>query len=375
MKTIYLPIGLPGSGKSTFAKNNLSTANVIELDKIRQQLSDEGIIQKNYSSADNPVVFAKFHEEIKNKIQTFNEIVVDATNARLSEREEIYELLKDFKPKYVVINFIDSKEVVLPRILKRQQENPNCVHVFANPEEALEIYEKRIQEGKATLNEPIAEIWTVEKGKVIKKEQKILIASTNPGKIAIYSEACNELGLKTTSLKEIKIDEKVEENGKNETENAIIKALAYHKITGLPVFANDSGLIIDKFKSEDQPGALVRRFKGKELSDQELLNVYIEKLNEVGGESSGHYIVALAAIDFNGNLKTGLFYPPRHFISKPSKILLKGIPLSSLSYDEKTGKYMSEMTPKEQNEYEADAFAKQKQFIKETFALTNKENL
>lgn len=367
MKTVYLLRGLPGSGKSTFAKTVLKDAKVVELDQVRQDLATAGIIQKTYSSNDNSVVFAEFHKQVLKAVQENNQTIVDATNARHSEREDIYNLLKNEKPKFVVVNFIDSKKVVLDRILKRQKENPNCVHVFAEPEKALDIYESRLNESKVTLCEPIAEIWTVENCKVFNKKQKILIASTNQGKISIYSEACKELGLFTTNLAEIKIDTKVDENGKDETENAIIKALAYHKISELPVIANDSGLVIDKFKKEDQPGVLVRRFKGKELSDRDLLNVYIEKLNEVGGESSGHYIVALALIDKNGELKTRLFYPMRHFISKPSKILLKGIPLSSLSFDEKTGKYLSEMTPFEQNNYEAEEFAKQKDFIKEIF--------
>lgn len=195
----------------------------------------------------------------------------------------------------------------------------------------------------------------------------ILIASTNQGKISIYKQVLDELGLKCTSLAELTVNEPVEENGKNELENAIIKAKAYHNITKMPVIANDNGLTIDKFSPQDQPGALVRRYNGKEMSDKDLLDIYIQKLNEVGGESTGHYTVALALIDNKGNLYTREFYPKRHFINKPSKTLLKGIPLSSLAYDEKTGKYLSEMSTLERNQYEAEEMQKQKDFIKEVF--------
>lgn len=196
---------------------------------------------------------------------------------------------------------------------------------------------------------------------------KILIASTNKGKIDIYKQVCNELGLETTDLTEIIVNQKIEENGKNELENSIIKAKAYHEITGLPVIANDSGLIIDKFEEKDQPKELVRRYKGKELSDQEMIDIYIEKFNKVGGESDGHFVVALALIDQNGNMDTRLFYPKRKFVNIPSKTIKKGLPLESLTYDEKTKKYMSEMTTIERNEYEAEEMQKQKQFIKEFF--------
>jgi len=196
---------------------------------------------------------------------------------------------------------------------------------------------------------------------------KILIASTNKGKIAIYKQVCNELGLETTDLTEVIVNQKIEENGKNELENAIIKAKAYNEITHLPVIANDSGLIIDKFDEKDQPKELVRRYNGKELTDEELIDIYIEKLNKVGGQSDAHFVVALALINEKGEMDTKLFYPKRNFINIPSKVIKKGLPLESLTYDNKTQKYMSEMTTIERNNYEAEEMKKQKQFIEEFF--------
>ena len=198
-------------------------------------------------------------------------------------------------------------------------------------------------------------------------DKKILIATTNLGKFNIYKAVLDELGLECTNLAEVKVDIEVDENGKNEVENAIIKAQAYHDATGMPVLANDSGLVIDKFSAEDQPGVLVRRYQGKELTDEEMIEVYIEKLNEVGGSSTGHYNVALAIIDENGKLFTREFKPKRYFVNKPSSVVRKGVPLSSLAYDEKTGKYMSEMTIEERNNYEAEAMLAQKGFIAEVF--------
>lgn len=371
MKTVYLLIGLPGAGKTTFAKNKLNNAKLIELDEVRQELSNKKVIGKEYSSADNEIVFNEFNNQILKEIGKNDEIIVDATNARLSERQKIYDLLKDYKPKFVVVNFIDSKEVVLERILKRQKDNPNCVHFFKNPQEAIDIYAERIAQNKSTLNEPIAEIWEVKDGTILNKEQKVLIATTNLGKIHIYGQVCKELNLPYTSLAEIRVEDKIEENGNTEEENAIIKATSYHKITSLPVIANDSGLIIDKFKPEDQPKTLVRRHNGKELTDLELLNLYIKKLTEVGGNSKGHYNVALALIDKEGKLHSSMFYPEKYFINKPSKVINKGVPLSSLAYDTKTGKYLSEMTDKEYTDYEAEEMQKQKDFIRKTFCQKN----
>lgn len=374
MKTVYLLIGLPGSGKSTFANTILKDTKIVELDAIRQQLANDGVIGKTYSTADNECVFKHFHNAILNAIKQYDSVVVDSTNARLSDRQDIYNLLKEFKPKYVVVKFLDDKQTVLKRIEKRQAGNKNLVHYFENPKEAIEIYAKRIEEGNATFSEPIAEIWEVKDGHIMDKQQKILIASTNIGKIGIYAQIFDEFGIPYTSLAEIKIDEIVEETGKDETENAVLKAKAYHQITGLPVISNDSGLIIDRFKPEDQPGVLVRRFKGHELSDIDLLNLYISKLNEVGGESYGHYNVALAVIDKEGKLHSGTFKPARHFINKPSKTLKKGLPLASLSYDDESGRYESEMTMKERNLFEKEAMQQQKQFIEKFFKIKNSSN-
>lgn len=196
---------------------------------------------------------------------------------------------------------------------------------------------------------------------------KVLIATTNLGKVNIYKQAFDELGIEVCSLRDFNINIDVEENGKTEVENAIIKANAYHKITGLPVLSNDSGLVIDKFTAENQPGLLVRRYQGKELTDEEMINVYIENLNEVGGESSGHYNVGLAIINQYGELHTREFKPQRYFINKPSKIINQGVPLSSLSYDVNSKKYLSEMTSKERNDYEGKEFMGQINFIKECF--------
>lgn len=197
--------------------------------------------------------------------------------------------------------------------------------------------------------------------------KKVVIASTNIGKVNIYRPVFEKLKIQVFSLNDFKIEEKLVENGNSEEENAIIKAKFYHEKTKLPVLANDSGLYIEKFSSDDQPGLLVRRYKGKELSDEELLNIFSKKLEEVGGSSDGYYNVGLAIIDENGKLYSKTFKPKRHFISKPCKIINKGLPLSSLAFDCKSKKYLAEMTIEERNVYEKEAFEMQIEFIKSVF--------
>lgn len=195
--------------------------------------------------------------------------------------------------------------------------------------------------------------------------KKVLIATGNAGKVKIYTPVLNKLNKEILSLNDFNITTQPEENGIDVIENAVIKAKYYYELTGIPVIANDSALYIDKLNASDQPGLFVRRFQGKELTDQELIDIYVKKLNEVGGESEAHYDVGLAIIDEFGKLHTKLFQPKFLFINKPSTIIQKGIPLSSLAYDKKSKKYMSEMNFEERKAIEGKAFIAQEEFIKE----------
>ena len=117
---------------------------------------------------------------------------------------------------------------------------------------------------------------------------------------------------------------------------------------------------------------VVRRNHGKELTDEELLNVYVEKIKEVGGQSTGHFNVALAIIDESGKEFVREFKPQRLFVSTPNEIIKKGIPLDSIAFDPETHKYMSEMTTVERNKYEGEELLKQQNFIKEIFSMNRK---
>lgn len=194
-------------------------------------------------------------------------------------------------------------------------------------------------------------------------DKKVLIATNNMAKVDLYREVLNEIGLDAVSPKELGLHVEIDENGATEVENAKIKALAFYEKAHMPVIANDSGLYIDRFSDEDQPNLFVRRFGGRELSDEEMIDIYSKKLLEVGGESEGHYIVGLALVDGDGKLFAKEFKPKRHFVATPSKTRVKGFPLSSIAFDKKTNKYLCEMTPAEKIAYEADVMQAQKDFI------------
>ena len=193
---------------------------------------------------------------------------------------------------------------------------------------------------------------------------KVLIATKNKGKIEKYSSILNRLGIDYCTLNDVDLDINISENGKTTTENAIIKAKAYYEATKMPVLTDDSGLIIDKLPKEKQPGIYVKRHNGKELSDDEVLNLYSKEIENVGGESTGAFIISIAIIEKNGKIYTNETKHNRLFVSKPDINRIPGYPLSSLVFDKEIGMYMTEKKKNGIKVYEEDKFKEEYDFIK-----------
>ena len=71
-------------------------------------------------------------------------------------------------------------------------------------------------------------------------------------------------GFECISLKDAGIESNPEETGSTFEENAIIKAMALHKLTGEAAIADDSGICIDAFGGE--PGIFSSRFLGEDTA-------------------------------------------------------------------------------------------------------------
>lgn len=71
---------------------------------------------------------------------------------------------------------------------------------------------------------------------------RLLIATTNPGKLAEFRELLGDLPVELVLPER---DLQVAETGRNYAENAALKARAYAAASGLPALADDSGLEVD----------------------------------------------------------------------------------------------------------------------------------
>ncbi|MBI3243867.1 MAG: ATP-binding protein [Chloroflexi bacterium] len=85
MATVYLLIGLQGSGKSVWANENAGwlEAEVISSDEIRNELEAQGKDAMN-----NGRVFAIFNERLERELQRGRNVILDATHARRTWRAD-----------------------------------------------------------------------------------------------------------------------------------------------------------------------------------------------------------------------------------------------------------------------------------------------
>jgi len=88
--------------------------------------------------------------------------------------------------------------------------------------------------------------------------RQLLFFSNNKNKIIEIKKIFNKFNLELLSLNDIKISGEPEENGQTFEENAKIKSDYGFNKTGIPCFADDSGICIESLNWK--PGILSKRF-------------------------------------------------------------------------------------------------------------------
>ena len=88
--------------------------------------------------------------------------------------------------------------------------------------------------------------------------KKLLLATNNYGKVEEMRAILTHLNLQLLTPSEIGLDLQVSEDGTTYAENAILKAVAFAKASGLTSLADDSGLEVDAL--DGLPGLHSHRF-------------------------------------------------------------------------------------------------------------------
>ena len=90
---------------------------------------------------------------------------------------------------------------------------------------------------------------------------KVILASQNRHKLVELSAILSQLGFKIALESEYGLHVDVDETGTTFEENSFLKAEAVMKASGLPVLADDSGLMVDAL--DGAPGVYCARYGHK----------------------------------------------------------------------------------------------------------------
>ena len=107
----------------------------------------------------------------------------------------------------------------------------------------------------------------------------LLIATTNQNKLHEYAAIFAGLPLELRSLRDLGIDDDVEETGATFAENARLKAEFYAARAGLPALADDSGLEVHALGGE--PGVFSHRYAGPDATDADRNALLLKKMENV----------------------------------------------------------------------------------------------
>ena len=131
---------------------------------------------------------------------------------------------------------------------------------------------------------------------------KLLLATTNQGKINEYRFLLGNLGYQIVTLAEQHIDKVVTESGNSYEKNAQLKAAAYAKSCQLVTLADDSGLEVDAL--DGKPGIHSARFGNKGATDSEKAKILLSKLTSIPWEKrTAHFKCVIAIVTPQGQLE------------------------------------------------------------------------
>jgi XTP/dITP diphosphohydrolase len=146
-----------------------------------------------------------------------------------------------------------------------------------------------------------------------------VIATHNHGKLAEMRDLLAPYGIDAISAGGLKLKEP-DETGMTFRDNARIKAEAAARATGLPAFADDSGLAVDAL--DGAPGIYAARWAGPDRDFRGAMEMIEAKLHDRGATTpdrrKAHFVSALCVAwpdghieEFEARVDGTLVWPPR----------------------------------------------------------------
>ncbi|HXK77177.1 MAG TPA: RdgB/HAM1 family non-canonical purine NTP pyrophosphatase [Oscillospiraceae bacterium] len=131
--------------------------------------------------------------------------------------------------------------------------------------------------------------------------ETIIIATHNRGKLAEFRRMLAPLGYEAVSAEEAGCPDEIEETGTTFAENAVLKAKAVCKASGLPAIGDDSGLCVDCLSGA--PGVYTARYAGEHGTPDMCMEKLLRALDGVPAEKRGaHFACAIALCRPDGKI-------------------------------------------------------------------------
>ena len=176
---------------------------------------------------------------------------------------------------------------------------------------------------------------------------KLLIATTNQGKFHEIAKILAGCPFDLVSLADLGIHSDVPETGLTFEDNAILKADAYSRLSGMLTLADDSGLEVGALGGE--PGVRSARYAGPSASDSQKITFLIKKLKTVGGSQwKARFKCVIAVMQPGG--------PPKSFSGECEGRIIEdpkggnGFGYDPVFFIPELGKTMAELSPAKKNQ-------------------------
>ena len=185
-------------------------------------------------------------------------------------------------------------------------------------------------------------------------QKRLLIGTNNPSKLHLMRSFIQDESIEIVSPADLGLNMQAPEDARDAAGNALQKAIAFHRASGLPVMTEDSGLVFLDLPMDhpDQPGVYVRRPANNAplTDDEDMLIYYANLIHRHGGklraawqdawcilQDAEHY--ALHTEDESALLRHAMT-----MVDVPCSQRHPGWPLDSLTVSASTGRYWAEMS-------------------------------
>ena len=144
MSTLYITVGLPGSGKSTYAKEFIKGKDIeyLSSDSLRAVFG-----KSEEDQTVTPLVFGHIKRKVDEFLKDGKNVMVDATSVNRKERSDYINTAKKYGAKVVAIIFKMDRQGLIDRNKKRGEQGGRVVPDFVIDKMLAKYEEPSFDEG------------------------------------------------------------------------------------------------------------------------------------------------------------------------------------------------------------------------------------